>query len=941
MGQLKGAIRPTIRDVRLHPWRSLAAIILIMVPVAISAFETVQSDSLKQFTAINSHAVTARFYGSTCEQNHEGSGFSCTNGYAKLGHRSDLEMPGADVTETISTTEMNEVLGSDFTVDTIVDAHGELRLGDRMVSQPITQISGSHLLPGAFELHANEIILDESTAQTLGAKVGSIITATIAPFNEQQISTETKQLELTVAAISPASGNQIVQPTLLSEDAIRNDFLVQFLIGGNRDITWDDVKKLNQLGLVVLAQNLQNHPKDIDVDQMYLRYRNALIAAQEQQTTTSSSAVLQIPQKALMFIFVFMLVTLALSVISPVFTIATSRQTKVYALMRTQGASKWHIRLAVLTYGTISGLIGATLGVVIGTIAGIAAWKLKYPIWPMNLGLNDSILAIPLITLLATGAAFLPAFLSSYGSIIAGAEGAQPDRIRRWHPWMAIGPSVFVFCAAIWIFESYFAWLNLYFGNTWVMLSIATLASLPGSVPALIFLSGKISRPLAARIAGRLVRRQAIRSVSIVTAILAASFITIGVTVTDNTETAASQTINANTFNTKMVSVSTYDTRFFTAESFPAAEFDQHKTDEPSAQLRTVAEQIKASTGATKMIPVYAIGDKDQNISIKLRDDCEHEYSSTGGTGYSYFYQGKDAAFDPVAAQHCYHLMKRYHRPIDNLAKDNDIYIGGPELLELFVMDQTAKEQATQVLEAGGVVGSSAIIGANPQQLVFTTTNYQDSDEGETMTNELTVPFAAALPMSLSMWIVSPEAAAKADLPVQFGGYALFADEEPSGATVRELQAVVDETSPGIKIASVRSSQRYNYQSTLILAGVLLLIITLVVVLSAEQIKRQNEQLYAIGADPSLIRMIGFFYGGITAALGTWSALFVGHLSAIWLLEKTETNITGQVLWSGSLDYYRVDWLSIGVLGILLPLISAGLGYAVTRSKTLIGYRQD
>lgn len=45
MSSFTAATRPTRRDVVKHPWRSLAAIILIMIPVVLAAIGVIHGDS--------------------------------------------------------------------------------------------------------------------------------------------------------------------------------------------------------------------------------------------------------------------------------------------------------------------------------------------------------------------------------------------------------------------------------------------------------------------------------------------------------------------------------------------------------------------------------------------------------------------------------------------------------------------------------------------------------------------------------------------------------------------------------------------------------------------------------------------------------------------------------------------------------------------------------
>jgi hypothetical protein len=121
----------------------------------------------------------------------------------------------------------------------------------------------------------------------------------------------------------------------------------------------------------------------------------------------------------------------------------------------------------------------------------------------------------------------------------------------------------------------------------------------------------------------------------------------------------------------------------------------------------------------------------------------------------------------------------------------------------------------------------------------------------------------------------------------------------------------------------------------------ILLVVGLVLIVAAPQLRAQNEQLYALGASTSLVRQIGGYYGAITAILGTWPAIILGHIVALLQTDFSERDINGEVLSLGSVENFGPHWYLIVVLGLLVPAISAALGYVTTRSNRMLSYRQD
>ena len=80
MSSLKAAIRPTLRDVKHHPLRSLAAILLIALPATYAAFLIGDTTSESQFYGITFQQNSAQFFGSECQQSVDASAYRCTNG---------------------------------------------------------------------------------------------------------------------------------------------------------------------------------------------------------------------------------------------------------------------------------------------------------------------------------------------------------------------------------------------------------------------------------------------------------------------------------------------------------------------------------------------------------------------------------------------------------------------------------------------------------------------------------------------------------------------------------------------------------------------------------------------------------------------------------------------------------------------------------------------
>jgi hypothetical protein len=951
MGQFIGAIRPTIRDVRLHPWRSLAAIALIALTVGFLCYESVKSSSDRQFQELSFQNITLEYYGSSCKQNYSGDTYSCTNGVSSAdGIQSDDNPPAAN--ETISQQRISELLGNDFHVQILVTGAADISVGDRQVSVQMVQVPDSQMLPGAPEFGPTEVALGEYAAKHLGAEVGTQVDLKVNLDGNQHVTGTPERL--TVATIVPGSNSYVVQPAMVSLDRIPAGTTSTFQLSSNRDLTWDEVEKLNQEGLVVRAHSFSNDPHTLRVDQMYPEYQDQL--AQAQAMTPSTGWLVKVSEAVAYAMFYGLWMTMAFFLISPVFAIATSRQTKVYALMRTQGASRKHILLAVMAYGTIAGIIGASLGAILGSLVGYFSWVRSYPGWPVAIDIPHIAYMVAVTVVGATISAFLPALLSAKGSIMAGVAGAQPDRIRRWHKWMALGPIGLVVCGVLWTVYTVItnrSGMHYTQGES-LILAVLTLVSflcLFGSVPALIFSAGSINRPLSIRLAGRLVRRQAMKSTSIVLAMIGVTFIVTVFNVDAATSKAMNHARNSDSYNANFSLVDALQYTYADQEAYPAKDWEKLTEAEPPPQLGAALKQIDAMAEVSRLFPLYSVNKSDYAVTIELKNECTMRNQGAGDP--TYLYQGKDAATDPTAAAHCLYLMRQdygSYRSYDGLGLSQNILVGGPEVLDIFNIEPELKQQAAQTLADGGLVGSSDIKATGPQVVALASdsadysSELTDEPQGEKQVgNEVTAPFTAALPSQQNVpWIISPELAEKLDAEIVSEGYGVVLKDQPSVAKLMEIREAI-ETSSGNQVALSTAFEVDGFDSDLTWALVilLLLVLGLVLVLSAQQMQRQNEQLYAIGADQSLLRKIGASYMAVLALLGTVPAVVLGHIAAVWFLDSSQTNINGDVFVAGDLDYYQLDWIGIGLLCLVVPLVAALMGFFAIRVNNLLSYRQD
>ena len=876
MSSLKAAIRPTLRDVKHHPLRSLAAILLIALPATYAAFLIGDMTSESQFYGITLQQNSAQFFGSECQQSVDASAYRCTNGTrsgvvnqdGKSNEDSTAERPIA----TISQDRIAEAVGNNFTVSMFVDLPVALHsdAATDSLSSTITQLPGAHLLPGSPDLQPGDVVLSELAAKQLKVGIGDTVRATdvgkpndpaTSNHEDDRITLNAADTTLTVKEIIPNnihSSSYVIAPTFLPATDVPNNAHVTWVFSGKGDLSWDDVKVLNKVGLVVSTQKFRNHPELVPVAERYPEFQSD--RSSTENSDTNDSMITELTSYVIELTFYLLLTCLMLATISPVFAVATSRQTKVYALMRSQGANRRHIRWAVMAYGTVSGAIGATIGIVLGTILGWGYWKIAHPGWPFITDVGTLAIGFSIAVVGSTVAAFIPAIIVSKGEIMAGVAGMQPDRIRRWRRWMWTGPALVLMMLVVLLVEwlghpiTHFvnrdAFSGAMYDLIWSVLVLLLLVVIIGgvftSVIALVFLAGAIRKPLGAKLAGRQVRRQALRSGAIVAAIIGSVFFLTVMELGSLNTINKDRQLSSEIYSPFAVGVSgARSASAFETPTMITKSYTDVVAHAASDQAREVFDVVAARLGKTTEFPVVMPG---SHMRLTLADECQ-----VSPTTKAYTYHGKDANTDPEAAKHCRYLrMDEAHLFLPFAMQDSDIVVGGPEVLQIFNLTDEQRASATQVLKDGGVVGTTAIVADTGRRKISVekdTPNQVTDESRPVKTKTQEVPFTAALPEQLHGWVVSPQAAEELGIELAFDRYVVMTEQPGTMTDQVEMTDQIDAFSHyyHAQVLAVETSAYESIYVWVLFVGILL-IVGLVLIVATPQLRAQNEQLYALGA---------------------------------------------------------------------------------------------
>ena len=852
MTTLAAATRPTRRDVLRHPLRSLAAIILIMIPVTLAAIGVVYNGSQSSSFFLSSPRTSATYVGGVCEQSIDGYLSDCA-GEPATG-ATEYELLRANIPEG-------------FTVDLTLTGTTGATFGERSVVLYFTQTTDS-MAPAPGEAFIPQRFLD-----SLGAEVGDTITLD-------------NGTEVTVAGVTPSGTAVFREPAVMAPEDFSvtdpvtgsGEYWGSWSITGPEAFTWDDVLALNAVGFTVTSRDVIDNPPPADQ------------VTFEGDITPSHSVFWGVVESALWFIPVAIIGFLLLMLISPVFTISVSRQTRTFALLASQGATPRHIRWSVLMYGLFAGLVGATLGVGIGTVGTAAWWSATYPAWPVVVDWLWLLAAWVLAVAGSTAAAFLPAFIAGRSSIIRGVHGGGIDRILRWRRWMAVGPAVLLALGVMFLVlrlteepartytdDVYVPWREALGGFGILFAVIAVVAS----APAMVWVVGQLRGPLPLRLAARDLLRQSMRSIPAVAALAGVIFVATGLMVASHAEsermTAAAGTV------------------------YPAGTVFLGMDNGVAGDLDPAIARVESQLGDIRRIDVYGHSDMTGWMEV---DGSINPHSG---------------ARDWVSAVG------------DSLGAT--AVLASPELLDLFqvrgadlggraVLTSSLEEQ---IPDARLRVRSYDNRGSEPREVVATA-----------------VETRPVLPPLSSDRLITEETFEELGLERTYLGAVLVSGDAISPEDARELNDYFLDTA-GVSLSFPVWPTDHMKDNLVGSAGITALVIAvmaLVLALSSQQTRRQQIILEAVGAEPAVSRWSNALFGALCTIGAALLGLVTGHVAALLSASLSEANQAGVTTSFGTLQFTEPLWpMILGTL-VIAPLVVGVIGWVFTPRVDLAEYRE-
>ncbi len=883
---VKASLRPTLRDARKHWWRSLLAVLLVALPVGVFAFSTSSSAIYTKASQAVEQRNVATFFGGSCKQNVEGWGSDCEGNSAKGAGPSDAlnqALPsGFEATINADTTaKIQAVSGKKISHQTglAIRAPENLRMGDAT--------------PGI-----GDIALPVDTAQRLGVHPGDKVkveVSTQTPKDQQLKATK----ELTVNQLIGSANAVIIPGTLFQPEQLSNSVESSWVLSGPRPLSWDDVKALNAKGFVVRSKDVMDNPPP--AEELYPGFEDSSVV-RDFYFNDAAFLIVNIAAYAIIAILILL-------VVAPVFAISASKRGETFALMRSQGATRRDIRIAVLGYGLVAGVVGALLGTALGLIACFVFWRIKAP--SVQFATHLELLPIGMIFAIigALIASYLPAWLAARSNISQGADGGRIDRVRRWRNWMAIGP---VMLLVFFIFAglsqaSAFGMLPLY--ALWFDSALTLLYALIATVlcvPAVILGCGVLRKPLMLRLAATLMRRQMLRSGSALAALAGITLIAFTLVSTEDMRTQRMVDLTARSYNTAAIGIA-------------ANEQDPESSTHSPQSLTAAASTVEAEVPVKKKVDVYHTGGAVMLPGLSTQWYTQHCPNNQG------IEVASSACDVPESDNPATFLLGTYAEPL----------VAKPEILEFFNLKGNDLAQAKRALEQGKV-------------LVSKDAQLDGVQEVETSFNDAhpklqKVEMASLLPENTTEMVMTPQVAEELGYTPSFWASMLLLEHPLDGRTAQTLDTTLRESAPDVFLYTYPAPK--SVQDRLMLSGLLLVPLVLVVAISAVlglgELRRMQRQLADVGATPAQLRALGATSTCLLAALGTVVPMLIAMMS-IWISSEGPTyGEDGTLLRFGQRDWVHFDPILVLSLGVVFPLVALCIGAAMSWRQQTVRYRMD
>ncbi|GAA1792718.1 hypothetical protein GCM10009682_13280 [Luedemannella flava] len=684
-------------------------------------------------------------------------------------------------------------------------------------------------------------------------------------------------------------------------------------------VTWDEVKRLNALGIMVRSRAVLLDPPVIDDPMM-----------------GGGSELPEPEELALGGLVAGMCVLEVVLLAGPAFAVGARRRQRQLAIVAASGGTDAHVRRIVLADGVVLGLFGAACGVALGVLVSFGGRQLAeeylfesraggYRVFPLAL---VAIVALAVITGLL--AALVPAFVAARQPVVAALQGRR-GITRSRKRWLALGIVMTALGCAV---AGYGAWHT----NEKIVLGGLILGEL-GLVlctPALVGLIARIGGrlPVAPRIALRDSSRNRASAAPAISAVMAAVAGSMAMSVFLGSSDAQNRASYAPTlpYGNAMVTIdpsylgSSATTRAVDTTAVAAA----MRTHLPASDVLTVSSFGCAEAPTNPGSKPLACG---HNAFAELPPERRCPFAT----------MERELTLDEQKVASRDERCDGANGTWASGSMGTIVADGAPVVSAVTGATGDDLARAVGMLKRGGVVVTDPKLIKDGAATVLVDTWREGTDV--TKQQRFTIPaYAVTGTPGLSALIVSPQFAARTTAKIV--PYALVAvgrraptvaEEDAAGSAVREadsrLYLVVEHGASG------------NGDPTLLILAVIAGVVALGAAgvatgLAAADGRADLSTLAAVGASPGLRRLLSLSQSGVIAGLGAVLGVAAGTGVATAVLFAL--NRVYAERWPSPAPFpITVPWANVAILAIAIPavaMLGAGL---LTRSRLPIERRPE
>jgi len=895
------AIRIARRDARRYKWRSTLILAMVGLPVLLLT----SGITLMATTDVSMAESVPRVMGSAQARIYiNGPGRQVQSPDSHFNRNLSagvLAVPGLAPDSAWTMSKVQKVTGG--RVIQTFDAWLRVTLGDRRPTMAVLGIDArdplargmTELVSGRWASTASEIVVTEAGIANGLPREGTLTTT----------GADDRPRQLSVVGVATGQTEQgppflVALPQLVTTAADQSRVSAAFLVG--RDpVTWPDVRRLNDYGLLVQSRQVfGNPPPESELDPQ--------IAQMVGSTQRGQDLFLLIAA-----VGIFIETTL---LAGPAFAVSAARQRHSLALAASNGAEARQLRRYVLGQAVVLGVVSAAVAVVAGlllTLAGLTWWQAGHADFATG-PFEVSWLRVAGVFVCAVVASVVAALLPAKGiarldivSVLAGRTGEHTV-----HRGLPIAGVVVMALSGTGLIWSVAAASKAGLGTQEPLIVVGAVGLVVGClmvIPAFLAFVGRLGTRLVLplRLAARDTARQRGRSTPAVAAIMAA--------------VAA-----------------------LTALSISAASYTQHKQDTYQPQGPVGSGAISLTGGEASQRDVLAVlaryAPQLDVDPVGYLTSNDATMANSGNVPWVNLVppgctETQILALSETSKANTTATSRTAPTRCENLSNQTTIHVGS---LSSYPASLHLSKSQRALLEAGGMLITDPKLVQDGQVRFVSGTATLGASEvtaGHPITQRTRIPAVVVDPQVWATvfmepdgaWIL-PDTAKKLGWPVRIQAFNLTS---PTGTISPQVEsAVTDRLGDG---AFFQVERGFQNPFTLVLliaflvAGLLVLIASLIsTALSLAESQNDMATLAAVGATRHTRRGIAASQALVVATCGALLGVAVGMIPGI----ASTWPLTAR----GSLPpTIAIPWLPLIAVCVGVPLLAAGLAWIAVRRR--------